>query len=120
MMPFERYEQLWRELALCDQLDFDYAFAVEHHFIPGELEAVALDLLHGSRRADPQLRIEPMGNIVPLHSPLRMIEEVAVLDQALGGRPELGLVPGIIPAYFQPYGADFQNRRAITLELSVS
>ena len=32
MSPFQRYEQLWRELALCDQLDFDYAFVVEHHF----------------------------------------------------------------------------------------
>jgi alkanesulfonate monooxygenase SsuD/methylene tetrahydromethanopterin reductase-like flavin-dependent oxidoreductase (luciferase family) len=58
-----------------------------------------------------------MGYIVPLHSPLRMVEEVAVLDQALGGRLELGLVPGIVPAYFQPYGADYQNRRAITLEM---
>ena len=36
MTPHERYEQLWRELALCDQVGFDYAFCVEHHFRPDE------------------------------------------------------------------------------------
>jgi alkanesulfonate monooxygenase SsuD/methylene tetrahydromethanopterin reductase-like flavin-dependent oxidoreductase (luciferase family) len=36
MTSFERHEQLWRELALCDQLDFDYAFVVEHHFNSAE------------------------------------------------------------------------------------
>ena len=32
MTPHQRYEQLWRELALCDELGFDYGFSVEHHF----------------------------------------------------------------------------------------
>lgn len=33
MTPHQRYEQLWRELQLCDVLDYDYyGFCVEHHF----------------------------------------------------------------------------------------
>ena len=36
MTPADRYDQLWRELALADELDFDYGFAVEHHFLPHE------------------------------------------------------------------------------------
>jgi alkanesulfonate monooxygenase SsuD/methylene tetrahydromethanopterin reductase-like flavin-dependent oxidoreductase (luciferase family) len=118
MTPFERYEQLWRELVLCDQLDFDYGFAVEHHFNPAEswMPSPSIYCMGAGARTR-KLRVGPMGYIVPLHSPLRMVEEVAVLDQALGGRLELGLVPGIVPAYFQPYGADYQNRRAITLEM---
>ncbi|RYE70847.1 MAG: LLM class flavin-dependent oxidoreductase, partial [Oxalobacteraceae bacterium] len=36
MTPHQRYEQLWREIALCDELGFDYAFCVEHHFTPHE------------------------------------------------------------------------------------
>ena len=36
MTPHDRYEQLWRELALCDELGFDYGFCVEHHFTPHE------------------------------------------------------------------------------------
>ena len=36
MTPGERYQQLWRELELADQLGFDYGFCVEHHFRPDE------------------------------------------------------------------------------------
>jgi hypothetical protein len=32
MNPHQRYEQLWRDLQACDELDFDYGFCVEHHF----------------------------------------------------------------------------------------
>ena len=34
--PQRRYEELWRELQLCDELGFDYGFCVEHHFRPDE------------------------------------------------------------------------------------
>ncbi len=34
MTPHQRYEELWRELQLCDELGFDYGFCVEHHFRP--------------------------------------------------------------------------------------
>ena len=36
LSPAARYEQLWRELELCDELGFDYGFCVEHHFRPDE------------------------------------------------------------------------------------
>jgi len=36
MNPHQRYEQLWRELQACDELDFDYGFCIEHHFRPDE------------------------------------------------------------------------------------
>ncbi len=57
-----------------------------------------------------------MGNIVPLYDPLRIAEDAAVLDNVANGRFELGLVSGIVPDFFGPYGADFQNRRALTHE----
>jgi len=36
MTPHQRYEELWRELQVCDGLDYDYSFCVEHHFRPDE------------------------------------------------------------------------------------
>jgi hypothetical protein len=36
MTSHQRYEELWRELQLCDELGFDYGFCVEHHFRPDE------------------------------------------------------------------------------------
>ena len=63
-----------------------------------------------------RLRIGPMGYIVPLYHPLRLAEEIAIVDQMLGGRMELGLVPGINPDYFRPFGLDYGQRKSPTLE----
>jgi alkanesulfonate monooxygenase SsuD/methylene tetrahydromethanopterin reductase-like flavin-dependent oxidoreductase (luciferase family) len=63
-----------------------------------------------------RLRIGPMGYIVPLYHPLRLAEEIAIVDQMLGGRMELGLVPGINADYFRPFGLDYGARKSPTLE----
>jgi len=55
-----------------------------------------------------------MGYVAPLYDPLRIAEDAAVLDNLLNGRLELGLVAGIVPDFFGPYGADFNNRRLLT------
>ena len=112
-----RYQQLWRELALADQLGFDYSFCVEHHFSPGEswMPSPPVFCTGGAARTE-RLRMGPMGYVVPLYDPLRIVEDAGVLDNILEGRLELGLVSGIVPRYFTPFKADFPNRRALTLE----
>ncbi|MDP4595217.1 MAG: LLM class flavin-dependent oxidoreductase, partial [Beijerinckiaceae bacterium] len=52
----------------------------------------------------------------PLYHPLRLVEEIAIVDQMLGGRMELGLVPGINASYFTPFGVDYDFRRSPTQE----
>jgi alkanesulfonate monooxygenase SsuD/methylene tetrahydromethanopterin reductase-like flavin-dependent oxidoreductase (luciferase family) len=117
MTPHQRYEQLWRELQVCDETGFDYAFCVEHHFRPDESQMSAPSLFCvGAGARTKQLRIGPMGYIVPLYHPLRLVEEIAIVDQMLGGRMELGLVPGITPPYFAPFGVDHATRRSPTME----
>jgi alkanesulfonate monooxygenase SsuD/methylene tetrahydromethanopterin reductase-like flavin-dependent oxidoreductase (luciferase family) len=117
LSPSARYAQLWRELALCDELGFEYGFAVEHHFSPHEswMPSPAV-YTTGAALHTRRMRIGPMGYIVPLYDPLRIVEEAAVLDQLSNGRLELGLVSGISPGYFGPYRADFANRRALADE----
>ena len=117
MTAHQRYEQLWRELQLCDDLGFDYSFCVEHHFRPDEslMSSPSLFCVGAGARTR-RLRIGPMGYIVPLYHPLRLVEEIAIVDQMLGGRMELGLVPGITPSYFIPFGVDHSSRKSPTLE----
>ena len=117
MTAAQRYEQLWRELALCDELGFDFGFAVEHHFSSHESWMPSPPVYcTGGAVCTRRIRLGPMGYIPPLYDPLRIVEEAAVLDHVLNGRLELGLVPGIIPDYFVPYKADFQSRRQLTCE----
>lgn len=117
MTAHERYEQLWRELILCDDLGFDFSFCVEHHFRPDEswMSSPALYAVAGSARTK-RLRVGVMGFVVPLHHPLRLAEEIAIVDQMSGGRFECGLVPGISPGYFTPFGIDYNFRKSPTFE----
>lgn len=117
MSPQQRYEQLWRELTLCDELGFDWGFSVEHHFTPLESWMSSPNLYAAAAGArTKQLRLGAMGHVVPLHHPIRLIEEIAIVDQMLGGRLEVGLVPGIQDSYFKPFGVDYPSRREITRE----
>jgi alkanesulfonate monooxygenase SsuD/methylene tetrahydromethanopterin reductase-like flavin-dependent oxidoreductase (luciferase family) len=119
MTPQQRYGQLWRELELCDDLGFDYGFSVEHHFTPMESWMSAPNLYTAAAGARTRnLRLGAMGHVVALHHPVRLLEEIAIADQMLGGRLEVGLVPGILPHYFGPFGVEFQTRREVTLEFA--
>ena len=117
MTAHQRYEELWRELELCDELGFDYSFCVEHHFRPDEswMSSPSLYAVAGGARTK-RLRVGAMGYVVPLHHPLRLAEEIAIVDQMLGGRFECGLVPGISPGYFTPFGIDYNFRKSPTFE----
>jgi len=118
MSPAARFELLLRELELCDHVGFDYAFFVEHHFTPHEswMPTPSLAVVAAAGRTE-RIRLGPMGYVAALHQPLRLVEEVATLDHLTKGRFELGVVPGISPYFFDPFGADFQNRRAWAREL---
>lgn len=117
MTPHERYQQLWRELELCDTLDYDFGFCVEHHFRPDEswMSSPSLYTVGAGARTK-NMRIGPMGYVVPLYNSLRLAEEIAICDQMVGGRMEVGLVPGINPIYFGPFGLDYADRKLPTLE----
>ena len=63
MTPGQRYEQLWKELQLADELGFDYGFSVEHHFTPQEswMSSPALYAVAGSARAAKDAGIDRHG-----------------------------------------------------------
>ena len=117
MTPHERYELLWRELELADELKFDYGFSVEHHFSPREswISAPSLFTAAAAMRTK-HMKVGPMGYVVPLYNSLRLAEEIAILDQMLNGRFEIGLVSGINQRYFGPFGLNYEDRKTPTLE----
>ena len=110
----ERYDQLWRELALADELDFDFGFASVHHF--SRLRPSAAIFCTGAAAHTRRLRIGPMGYTVALYDPIRIVEEVTLLDKITDGRLEVGLTVGVTPEEFRIYGGDWENRHAITTE----
>ena len=117
MAPAARYAQLWRELALCDELGFDYAFAVEHHTCPTESMSPSPPLFVAAAAARTQhLRLGAMGWLAPLYDPLRIVEEVVALDNVTAGRLDVGLVSGVSPDQLRAYQGDYAHRRERTIE----
>jgi alkanesulfonate monooxygenase SsuD/methylene tetrahydromethanopterin reductase-like flavin-dependent oxidoreductase (luciferase family) len=51
--------------------------------------------LAAAAEATTQIRLGPMVKILPLHHPLRVIEDICVLDQLTGGRVDYGVGRGI-------------------------
>lgn len=106
----DRYDQLWRELELCDSLGFNYAFGSIHHLSHLRPQAAVFVTMAAARTKN--LRVGPMGYTVALYNPIRIVEETAVLDNITGGRLEVGLTTGVTMDEFRVYGADWGSRSA--------
>ena len=109
MEPHARYEQMWREVELADEVGFDYGFQSVHGF--HKLRPTPAVYCTGAAARTKRLRLGPMGYTAGLHNPITLLEETLVLDNVTNGRFELGLVFGVYPDYFRVMGADPSIRR---------
>jgi alkanesulfonate monooxygenase SsuD/methylene tetrahydromethanopterin reductase-like flavin-dependent oxidoreductase (luciferase family) len=60
-----------------------------------------------------RLRFGPLVYLLPLYAPLRLIEEICMLDQLSGGRFELGVGRGIVPYELAYCGLNFMDAQAM-------
>lgn len=103
------YEQRLGMAALYDQLGFDGLFVSEHHSTPlGMAPSPSLFFSAVAARTK-RLRFGPLVYLLPLYEPLRLIEEICMLDHLSRGRLEVGVGKGISPfevGYFNVDHAD--------------
>ena len=97
-------------LALIEAYDrsgiYGYHLA-EHHSTPlGCAASPGLFLAQVALRTK-ALRFGPLVYLLPFYHPLRLIEEICMLDQMSGGRLELGIGRGVSPFETRAYGLDF-------------
>jgi alkanesulfonate monooxygenase SsuD/methylene tetrahydromethanopterin reductase-like flavin-dependent oxidoreductase (luciferase family) len=79
----------------------------EHHSTPlGCASSPSLFLAAVAQRTK-NLRFGPLVYLLPFYHPLRLIEEICMLDQMSGGRFQLGVGRGVSPFETQHYGLDF-------------
>ena len=103
---------------LADELGFDWVSCSEHHYTPllqtpnAAVFAAALSQI--VRRA----KIAVLGPLVSMNNPVRIAEELAMLDQLSGGRLVVLFLRGT-PNEFLAYGVNPDETRARTQEASV-
>jgi len=89
-----------------------YAYHVaEHHATPLGIAASPSVYLAAVAQRTQQLRFGPLVYTLPLYHPLRLIEEICMLDQMSGGRFQLGIGRGISPLETRCFGVDPDERQ---------
>src|SRR5262250_1193190 len=84
----------------------------EHHATPlGMAPSPALFLTAAAQRTR-RMRLGPLVYLLPLYHPLRLIEEVCMLDHLSGGRLDLGIGRGVSPYELGYFGVDAAQSRA--------
>jgi alkanesulfonate monooxygenase SsuD/methylene tetrahydromethanopterin reductase-like flavin-dependent oxidoreductase (luciferase family) len=101
--------ELREEIQLTEAAGFDAIFFSEHHgterYPPSPLALASYAL-----GATSTLRSGPMPLLLPLHDPVRVAEESALLDFVSGGRLVLGLAAGYLPRDFEQIGIPVDDR----------
>ena len=94
-----------------------YAYHVaEHHGTPLGLAPSPSVFLSAAIQRTTRLRLGPLVFILPLYNPLRLIDEIAMLDQMSGGRLELGIGRGTSPLEAALFNSDHGKSAAVYAE----
>jgi alkanesulfonate monooxygenase SsuD/methylene tetrahydromethanopterin reductase-like flavin-dependent oxidoreductase (luciferase family) len=98
----------WAEL---DRLGYDGIGFNEHHTSPYGLMNSPNLLAAAAAQRTKNIKLLIYGNLLPLHEPLRLAEELAMLDCMSNGRLISGFARGI-PREYNVYGVDQRQSRA--------
>src|SRR3954469_21924696 len=93
----EVYEDRLHLLREADRGGFTVYHLAEHHGTPLGLAPSPAVFLAAAARETTRIRLAPTTFIVPLYDPLRLVEEIGMLDQLSGGRLEIGVGKGSSP-----------------------
>ena len=110
------YSETLDQAAHAEQLGFASIWLSEHHFSSeGYLPSLPVMLGALSERTS-VARLGTAVLLAPLHHPLRLAEDLAVVDQVCAGRLDVGLAPGYKPSEFAVLGVPKHERGARTDE----
>jgi len=105
---YEQHLQAWEEM---DKLGFDGVGLNEHHTTPhGMMNSPNMMAAVAAQRTK-KLKFLMLGNLMPLHNPLRIAEELAMADTMSRGRILSGFARGV-PREYNVYGVPMAESRA--------
>ncbi len=110
------YQAAVEQCAWADRHGFGTVMLAEHHgsddgYLPSPL------LLGGAIAAvTERIRIRVQALILPLHDPLRLAEDIAVLDLLSGGRAEITAAGGYVPGEFAMFDRQLGQRGRLVEE----
>jgi alkanesulfonate monooxygenase SsuD/methylene tetrahydromethanopterin reductase-like flavin-dependent oxidoreductase (luciferase family) len=101
-----QFDDRLKLIELYERAGFHAYHIAEHHATPLGMAPSPSVFLAAVAQRTKTLRFGPLVYTVNLYHPLRLIDEICMLDQLSGGRLELGLGRGISPYEVGYYGVD--------------
>ena len=106
------YDRALQRIEIMDRTGYDAVWLAEHHFTDYSIcPSVHLMGMHVAGRTE-NLRIGTAVSLTALYHPLRLAEEVAMLDQLTGGRVNWGAGRGFDPVEFKAFDVPLPESKA--------
>jgi natural product biosynthesis luciferase-like monooxygenase protein len=111
------YDRMLEQIGRADELGYASVWLTEHHFdfYGGTIPNPAV---FGSvvARATKTIRLGTAVTVLPLHNPLLVAEDFAMLDVLSNGRLDLGIGRGSVTAEYREFGISNDDSAAILAE----
>lgn len=117
LAPLDKFfEERLKLVEAYDRAGFYGYHVAEHHATPlGVAPSPGIWLAAIAQRTK-RLRFGPLVYLLPLYHPIKLLEEICMLDQMSGGRLMLGVGRGISPIELRYYGLDPEQTPAMYAE----
>jgi len=102
--------------AAADEAGIWCLHVAEHHATPLNMVPVPGVWLGALARATRRMRLGPLVYLLPLYSPLRLIEEICMLDHLSHGRLDVGVGRGVSPFELGYHKIDHSKSREIFID----
>jgi len=104
------YGHWLEQIDAAEQLGFDSLWITEHHFryFGGMMPSPSVILAAAAQRTK-RMRLGAAVSILPMHNPLRIAEEFAMVDLLSNGRLNFGAGRGMHPVEYAVFGYDWSN-----------
>jgi alkanesulfonate monooxygenase SsuD/methylene tetrahydromethanopterin reductase-like flavin-dependent oxidoreductase (luciferase family) len=112
----EVYANELRLAEMAEPLGFDSIWSVEHHFDDYTMVPDVLQLLTYFAGRCRRIRVGSMVVVLPWHDPIRVAEQVSLLDHLSGGRLILGLGRGLARIEYEGFRLDQNEGRSRFVE----
>ena len=113
----ELYQDLLDDCALGSRLGYDAAWLLEHHFSDYYPTPSPLLLMAHIAARFPDLSLGTSVLVLPWYHPLRLAEEISMLNSLTRGTLHLGIGRGTAKMEYDAYGIDMNEGRARFAEI---
>jgi len=110
------YGEILEQVVWLDQIGADLVWFTEHHFVEDGYLPSWIPVAGAMASVTKHVRFGTDICLMPFNHPIRLAEDLAVLDNLSGGRVELGLGMGYAPHEFRGFGFPVSRRVSLMEE----